>query len=114
MREAAQVVRSVAQAAGGGEHEVRARGERVEVELVAIRHAHQQVELAVHRVLLYDLSVLCRGLGSKGAVDDRDSTRRRRHRTEAPAQPAARPARLQDGSQHARSFEDVRHREDTA
>ena len=101
-----------------GEHEVGAGGERVEVELVAARDLHQQVELVAHREVLHDLSVLCGGLGCKRPVHDRDAARRRRdrleggasrslrggwQRTEAAVQPAAQPSRLQPyGSlQHA-------------
>ena len=101
-----------------GEHEVGAGGERVEVELVAARDLHQQVELVAHREVLHDLSVLCGGLGRKRPVHDRDAARRRRdrleggasrslrggwQRTEAAVQPAAQPSGLQPyGSlQHA-------------
>ena len=115
-----------------GEHEVRAGGERVEVELVAARDLHQQVELGVHRIFLHDLRVVRGRLRSKGSVHDGDATRRRRghfggietrlrcgwHRTEAAVQPAAQPSRLQPyGSQHAacrvpcrvRNFDTLRH-----
>jgi len=113
-----------------GEHEVRAGGERVEVELVAARDLHQQVELGVHRIFLHDLRVVRGRLRSKGSIHDGDATRRRRghfggietrlrcgwHRTEAAVQPAAQPLQPY-GSQHAacrvpcrvRNFDTLRH-----